>query len=253
LILGTALDRSITLERRGLGPMLQLWDLAAISVATDQLYLPEFTHGPGLSVEELRETGAFDPTSNTALFSRSRSGVGSGLNTPYPAERERAITRRWLSTIAERPAEYIAHRARTIRLMTGRHAEEPYGAAYYVARHQYRDNPPLPKALAPQWQSSIYAIVHRLHPSWLFSALPYLAVHTLCLALGWRWRYRFDAALATSLSASALLYSASFLILAPSAEMRYLTWPIISSALALSLILSAWRPSSRAAAQPSPA
>ena len=89
------LDRVIAVERRPLWPMLALWDLAAVSVATGELLLPPFTHGGGLSVDELRETRAFDPVSTTALFERSRSGIGSGLNRPDSRDQRSAIARAW--------------------------------------------------------------------------------------------------------------------------------------------------------------
>ena len=61
-------------------------------------------------------------------------------------------------------------------------------------------------------------------------------------------RRSLDSGLALGISASALLYAASFFVLAPSAELRYLTWPIVTAPLALALLIG-----QRWSRQPDPA
>ena len=235
------LDRSLAVERRELWPMLALWDLAAVSVATGNLHLPEYTHGPALSVDELRETRAFDPTSAAPLFARSRSGVASGLEKPYPPQQLADLRARWWSVATSHPGAWFAHRMRTFWMLVGPHRGEAQGVAFYVDRHRYRDNPELPSAIAPEWQASLYRLATRLVPGWPASALPWLALHAACGVLAWRRRATATGRVAVALASSALLYAAGFLVLAPSAELRYLTWPIVSAPLALVLALAAGR------------
>jgi hypothetical protein len=232
------LDRMITVERRPLWPMLALWDLAAISVATDELLLPPFTHGPGLSVGELRETGAFNPASTTTLFARSRSGIGSGLDVPFSPEQRAALASAWWKAVSTNPGAYLEHRARTMALLTGRHGGNPGGIGYYVGRATYRDNPPLPEAWFPEAHKGVYAVFAALNRSWLFAGLPYLVIHMWVIPFAWRGRRHLAADLALGISASALFYAASFFVLAPSAELRYLTWPIVAAPLALILLIA---------------
>ena len=234
---GTALDRTLTVERRSLWPMLALWDLAAVSVATDELLLPSFTHGAGMSVEELRETRAFDPVSTTALFSRSRSGIGSGLDQPYSREQEQAIARAWWDAVTRHPGAYLAHRMQTMVLLTARQGGDRGGIGYYVGRARYRDNPLLPSAWFPDAQKDAYAVFASLSRTWMFAGLPYLLIHLIVVGVALLRRRSLDSGLALGISASALLYAASFFVLAPSAELRYLTWPIVTAPLALALLI----------------
>lgn len=233
-----ALDRLIADERRPLWPMLALWDLAAVSVASDELLLPTFTHGAGLSVEELRETGAFDPVSATSLFARSRSGIGSGLNVPFSSEQRAALARAWWNAVSRYPGVYLEHRVRTMALLTGRHGGASGGISYYVGRATYRDNPPLPEAWFPSAQKRLYDLFAALGRSWLFAGLPYLMIHLIVIPIAWRRQRSPATDLALAVSTSALLYSASFFVLAPSAELRYLTWPIVAAPLALVLLIA---------------
>jgi hypothetical protein len=239
----TTFDRLIATERHTVWPILALWDLAAISVATDQLLLPPFTHGEGLSVEELRETGAFSPFSTTYLFSHSKSGINDGFAASYSAEQQRTLARAWWTAAREHPLAYMAHRVQTAALLFGRQSEAPQGMPYFEVRWPYPDNPPLPTPWFASAQHQLYRLAHYLTPSWLFSALPYVVIDAVAFLLAWRRRPGLHATLAMSISSSALMYSASFLVLAPSVELRYLTWPMLAALPALAFALSA--PSTR--------
>lgn len=235
---GIALDRALVVERRPLWPMLALWDLAALSVATDDLLLPPFTHGAGLSVEELRETGAFDPVSAAFLFARSRSGVGSGLMQPYSAEQQRELAAAWWTGLRNHPGDYVAHRSRTTALLFGRHDDKTAGLAYYIDRFEFRDNPALPAIWNPSAHQRLLDVAGRLRPTWMFSASPYLLGHLAVLILAWRRRHDPRSAIVLGVTSSSLAYAASFIILSPSAELRFLTWPIVAAPLVILLWLA---------------
>lgn len=238
LAAGFALDRAVAAERMTVWPTIALWDLASVSVASDRLLLPAFTHGSGLTVNELRDTGAFDPTANTYLFQRTHSGMRDGLIEPYSADQLREIGRAWLDAVLRHPVAYVRHRLLTFWLLVGPHRGSVHGVPYFVGRARYGDNPPLPIAFDPGLQHGFYALAAKLRPSWTFAALPYLLCSVLALVLAWARRNRPLARLAAAASGGALLYAASFLPLAPAAELRYLTWPIIAGPLALALALS---------------
>ena len=241
LVAAGVFDRTLTEHRRALWPTLVLWDLAAVSVATGELLLPAYTHGPGLTPAELAETRAFDPTSVAPLFARSRSGIGSGLGRPYPPEHLADLRATWVSMIVHHPREWIAHRLRTFVRLTGAHREPDEGVAYYVDRHVYRDNPELPHALAPATQQSFYVLMATLLAAGALSALPSIGMHLAAIIVAWRRRDTRVGSVAVAIAASALLYTAGFLILAPSTELRYLTWTIVAAPLALLLALASRR------------
>lgn len=247
-LLGAGLDRTLAKERATLWPSLALWDLAAMSVASDTMLLPAFTRGPGLTADELVATGAFDPASNTLLYQKSRSGVRDGLGEAYSAAELRTLRRAWIASVLGHPGAYIRHRLRTTWLLIGPHRGPVHGVAYFEARSGYRDNPRLPQALVPAAQRRLYAIAASLTPTWWFSALPYLAASILALAAAARNDARGRVAIAAA--ASALAYTFPFVLLAPGAELRYLTWPIVAGPLALLLALASRRRRTQPAAWP---
>lgn len=233
-----ALDRALTVQRMTVWPTIAMWDLAALSVDRGALLLPSFTHGPGLTVEELRKTGAFNPTSTTLLFQRTSSGMRDGLAAPFTPDQLLELRRAWIDAVRQNPDVYTRHRLRTFWLLIGAHNGEFQGVPYFVDRVQYRDNPPLPTALAQGLQQTFYTFALELRSSWIFAALPYLVLNVVALVIGWTHRDRPTARLAVAVSGSALLYAASFLPLAPAADLRYLTWPIVAGPLALAFSLS---------------
>ncbi len=234
--LSLAIDRTLVREHATVWPSLALWDLAALSVASGTMLLPPFTRGAALTPAELVATGAFDPTSNTLLFQRSRSGVRDGLGEPYSAQQLVALRRAWWDAIAAHPRAYVAHRLRTLWLLIGPHRGRAQGVAYFEARIAYRDNPPLPVPVAPGLQHRVYAVAAKLTPTWWFAGLPYLAASLLALAASAR---RSPAGrVAVAAAASAIAYALPLVVLAPAAELRYLTWPIVAGPLALLLAIA---------------
>lgn len=237
MLSGFVLDRNLVRERVTVWPTVALWDIAAVSVDSGELLLPRFTHGEDLTIDELVETAAFDPTSNTALFSKTRSGMRSGLHDAFDDNEIKALRGAWLSAVIDHPFAYLSHRLRTLHLLTSRRGDENPSAAYYINRISYRDNPELPIPWMPLAQKKLYEVAERLQTTWAFSAQPYLLTGAIAFIIGWRRRETRMRPLVLALSASALLYAASFFLLAPSAELRYLTWPMIAGPLALGLLL----------------
>jgi hypothetical protein len=233
-----ALDRAMVVQRYTVWPTIALWDLAAISVDRNTLLLPSFTHGPGLTVDELRETGAFDATANTFLFQKSHSGMRDGLQEPYTATQLREVRAAWLDAVRRFPGAYARHRLRTFWLMIGPHRGDVRGVAYFEARTPYRDNPPLPGPLAPGAQAAFYRQAGALSSGWMFSALPCLVLGAVAWIVAWRRRNRLNARVALAVSSAALLYATGYLPLAPAADLRYLTWPIVAGPLALAFAFS---------------
>lgn len=236
VVLGTGLDRMLVRERAVVWPSLALWDLAAVSVASGSMLLPPFTRGPDLTASELVATGAFDPASNTLLYQRSHSGVRDGLGEPYSAPQLRELRRAWIAAVVQHPVAYLRHRWRTTWLLIGRHRGPVQGVAYFAVRVPYRDNPPLPAPVAAGAQRELYAVAATLASGWSFAALPYLGAALAALVVGTFRRATGRVAIAAA--ASAILYALPLGLLAPGAELRYLTWPIVAGPLALVLALS---------------
>ena len=237
-LLALGLDRTLADQRANVWPTIALWDLAAISVDRRVLLLPPFTHGPGMTAAELSDTGAFDVLSATLLFTRSHSGMRYGIDVPYTRVELRGLFGAWLTAIVRYPLAYAHHRLRTFWLLIGPHRGDAQRFAFYTGRVQYRDNPPLPTAIAPRAQRAFDRFADALRATWLFAGLPYILLNVIACILGWRHRNHPTARLGLTVGSAALLYAAGFLPLAPAAELRYLTWTIIAAPLAIAF---AWR------------
>ena len=242
LVVSFTFDRALVRERISVWPVIALWDLAAISVDRGVLLLPSFTRGPGMTVQELVVTGAFNPTANTYLFMRSHSGMRDGFTYPYSADERRVLAVAWLDAIRDHPIAYARHRLRTFWLLVGPHDGDVRGATFFRSRTAYRDNPPLPSPWAPRLQDAFYAAAMVLERTWLFAGLPYLLLASVALCIGWVRREHQNARLAMAIAASALLYALTLLPLAPAADLRYLTWPIVAAPLSFAFALSRRRP-----------
>ncbi|HNR92449.1 MAG TPA: hypothetical protein PKO41_08490 [Dokdonella sp.] len=237
-----ALDRAFVSQRHTVWPSIALWDLAALSVASGELLLPPFSHGPGLDVAELVDTGAFDPTSNTFLFARSRSGMKSGLQkgSEYAPGQLAAIRAAWSRAVLRHPLAYARHRLRTFALMAGIEVDGRRGIPYFIEYHAWADNPPVAAPLAAAMHARLLDVGAQLRGGGFWSsAWPALALAGLALIVSWRRRTRFMAHLAGLFAGSLLLHAAGFALIAPGAETRYLTWPIVFAPMALLLALGA--------------
>jgi hypothetical protein len=160
-----------------------------------------------------------------------------GYGYPYSSDEQRRLAVAWAGAVARYPGAYLRHRLRAFGLLVGAHRDPIQGVAYFELRLPFRDNPPLPQPLVPDAQRAFYRLAALLAPTWVFAGLPYLLLAALAGAIAWR-RHGVRARVAVAICASALLYALSFLPLAPSADLRYLTWPIVAGPLALAFALS---------------
>lgn len=206
---------------RSVWAVTPMWDLQALSIRRDAVLLPEGFVGPGMDVAQLR--AAFSPYSAVPLFGGTRSGVRNPTLErldPVLAERLRGA---WFAAVLASPRDWLAHRARVTRGLLGTHRGDDLVRMVDVPSFP-------PEARRAPWQDALHAhwrgIATSLHARGLATAGLPLLVGSILLAVaalrGWR---RFDAT-SQALLASALLYALPFTVVAPSAELRYLAWPM---------------------------
>lgn len=223
-----------------LWPSLAQFDLAALSIARDELLLPPFLYGPGLDVAELAE--AFRPWSNLPMLQHTRHGMRSPFDPPFSPRELDALRDAWLAGLRAAPGAWLAHRWRLSRALFGTHRPEwPRALIYVDAAVPYADNPPLPANRGPLHRA-VMASAERLRASAALAAWPYLGIGLLVLPWAWRRRNAADGRLALVLLASAWLHALPLAALAPAAELRYLGWPCSASLLA---VASLWLPKFR--------
>ncbi len=240
--LGQMLDRVLVKEARSVWPVIALWDLAGISVRVDKLLLPEFTYQSGLTAQELKETKAYTPYSNTPLYTLPRHWVRDGLGgKPYSRDERIALASTWANSILAHPSAYLKHRAMLALGLFGRHNFEQGGGLVHALHIiSFKDNPPVianDSLLTKQVEKRIM----RLRKSWIFSPLPYILICLGAILISRRFASHPLAGVSIATATSALFYVASLAIIAPSAELRYCGWLFPAALLSLLLAGAAWR------------
>jgi hypothetical protein len=228
------LERTVDQPRTMFAATAQ-WDLAAISLDVSEILLPSKTHGPGLTLDDLRQ--AFEPFTNTSLFARTRAGMMQPYLAPAdPLNGE--IRRAWIDAVLAHPREYLAHRWRLTRALFGSKSRDwPYGLVYFDGAYQFDGNPPVTPntTSAHAWCLRLFDAIR---DSVLLSTWPYLCLGLVALALAWRRRHRADRGPAFAVLASGLLYAAPLPLVAPAAELRYTGWICLAALLGAALVLA---------------
>lgn len=217
-------------------PGTQIWDLAAMSIATNRMLLPESIRGPSLDVAKLRN--GFEPYSNVSIFADPQIELMQPFFDPRDA-RNADIRRAWIDAIVAYPRVYLAHRWRLTRALFGSKAPEwPAGLVYLAGNSQYRDNPPVATNASRLHALAVNAI-ERARSTVVLAAWPYLVLIVVGIMLAWRRRASDLAHAALALLASGLFYAAPYPFVAPSAELRYLAWTCVAAVIGTALALAA--------------
>jgi hypothetical protein len=239
VLVGQALN--LTARRTRPGALAPLWDVAAISVRSGELFLP---------AELLRDRSATPDLANLERhFSPWSVGrliyFGDGYaSLPRNEEESTILMRAWRDAVTSHPVEYLRHRGFVfLRLL----AIDPMAEAYFWERPprspdvDRRCGVPPPRPAAAAAKEAIGRWFHAatrtpLYRTWLW------ALASLALLLG-------APALARSLgaangraigaiAASGLLYVAPLAVIAPGVEFRYTLWLYPATAIASALAIS---------------
>ena len=239
VLIGAALMVNAQVQRRvPLWPVTATWDLAALSIASQQMLLPAFMIGPGMDVPEL--AAASRDWSVTPLLRNTRHGIRDPFMGDWSAAELSALRSAWFTAIRAHPAAWLAQVWRRTRALLGtHHAAWPRELIYVDDEVRYRDNPPIPRN-----RSLLHRMLMRgaaaLSATPLLAAWPYLLLGLLATPRAWRrWRAQADP-LALVLLASAALYVLPMPLLVP-AELRYVGWPCLACLLAIAFVMFAPR------------
>jgi hypothetical protein len=228
-----------------------IWDVQAISVATNQNLIPKEISAD-TSIEDLR--AGFDPVHALQLYDKTKANwANSALG--LTAAQKHVLQTAWFDAVIANPGAYVWHRARVMYRMLGRKSEPARnGGSDERARVQLKDNPR--DALAnPKLLAIWHAWSDWLKAGWWATPLAWIGVASVgFFACAIRAinasRARRDADLRLFLQPlciwlSAALYLASFFFTTPAADMRYAMWPTIAMTIAVLLMWSATRPATR--------
>lgn len=244
-LLQAAVDRHVPVW-----PSLAQFDLAAVSIDTGEWRLPAFLRGPGLTIDELAD--AFRPWSNLPMLTGTRHGIRAPFDPPLTPDELAALRDAWRDAIRDEPLAWLDHRMRLARALFGTHARDwPRELVFVADAVAYRDNPPVSRN-AGMLHRTLLRGADRLRATPLLAAWPILLAGLVAVPRAWRRRHSTAGRAALLALASAWLYAAPLVLLAPSAELRYLGWPCTASLLALAMMLLAARSDGAARLAPDP-
>jgi hypothetical protein len=209
-------------------PYVALWDLVAVGMETGDLAIPSTLLADGATPEAFERF--FRPDTNTTT-------VGSGLTLyyeerPLTAEESDGLLRAWVSLPFQHPAAWAAHRWRlTTHLFGGAVGRDP-GLVLMPGIVPFQDNPPLLPS-NPDLSRPLDAFWRTLSGTAIFEGRWYLLGVAIALFVALRAR-RWPA---VAVAASALGMVLPLLLVAPSAEFRYLLWLVAATPLSLLLLI----------------
>lgn len=218
--------RHPSVAQRAVWPVTAVWDLAAVSIAEDAMRIPPDWRHPDLDLPTL--AAAFTPWSNTSVFDTGQLLI-SLYNPPDPA-RHASLRAAWLAAWRDSPGAMAGHRLRLSALLFGLvPSARPVGLVLAPAMVQPRLGAPVPMP-ANVLRDRLVRALAWLAATPAFALWPY-ALAALLATLVRRRRHP----LAWPLLASAATYCLPLPLLAPSAEFRYLLWPVLACLVALLL------------------
>ncbi|MDR0247005.1 MAG: hypothetical protein LBI16_01195 [Burkholderiales bacterium] len=211
--------------------VVALWDLAAISIATDEMRIPSFAMPPTTTLKELREY--FRGDSNTSIYAVIHD---NGSPSPYTSAQLKEINRTLLTAIIESPEAYIEHRWRLTRYLFGRYNHEK-SLTFYSGIRLYGDNPPITLS-ENTLRDRVIGFYRKAVKTWWSAPVVYVVISLLLLPLFWWQRYSERGRYALTLTLSGLLYVAPLCLVAPSAELRYVSWLFFTAPVGVAALFS---------------
>ena len=144
VVVHTGLSHVLATERSDTWAITAIWDLQAMSIASDQVLIPTLI-SPNTDLADLR--ASYDPSNAVALYTRSKA-TWANATTGLSAQQSTALATAWWKAVRAAPFAYLAHRSGVIALMLGIEKRDtstasPIAASTRVEPVQvsFRDNP----------------------------------------------------------------------------------------------------------------
>jgi len=207
-----------------------MWDIAAVSIAEDELLFPPEWVEPGLTVADLRRD--FSPFVNVPSFASGQLRLN--FYTEFTPEEYAALREAWLSLPLRHPRAYFAHRAEVTAYLLGfRQQAHPDYLVLQPTIVPLRDNP----AVAPPsgaLHGGLQAVLNDAVDTPLFAAWPYLLASLLLAAFA-AWRRAPGDGLVAAVAVSGWALALPLVLLSPSSDFRYLGWCLLATLMAVAL------------------
>lgn len=223
------LDQMVVKHRVSTFTVVQVFDIAGISVGVGEILFPAFMLPPGFTMDELR--ARYVPYNNVPLF---QGGIRETLWEGALTDKQLAELRRsWANAVRLHPVAYLRHRFAVTRWLFGRFRNDrPQPLAFVEGIASFKGNPViLPNGTAlHRWAMTWY---ERSIGWWGFAPITYIVIAVGIVIMTCRARPAPARDAALALAASGLVYIAPLPWVVPSAELRYSGWLFAASSLAL--------------------
>lgn len=226
---GWSLDRAVVRHQVSTFTVVQVFDLAGISVRTGELLLPDFMLPEDYSIDMLR--ASYVPYNSVPLF---WGGIQATLwDGSLTAEHRSELRNAWLRAIASHPMAYLSHRLAVTSWLFDRYRNDrPRELAYMEEIGPYHGNPPIHanRTVLHRWAMAWY---ERSIGWWGFAPITFILVAIVVTLVAWRERHASVGQAALAMAASGLAYVAPLPLVVPAAELRYSGWLFAATSLAL--------------------
>lgn len=217
-------------------PYVALWDLVAVGLETGRLDIPPSLLAEGATPAAFAPHFRADSNTSTLASGLTRYSEARLLE---PGEAS-ALLRAWLCLPLREPGAWARHRLRLAgHLLGGSASPRDPRLMLMPGIVPLRDNPAIEPNPSP-WAGRLQAFWERSTATPVFEGRWYLLLALVVAGLA-AWRRQGPA---LAVAASALALALPLLLAAPSAEFRFLLWPV-AAALLSALLLAAGRYPSR--------
>ncbi|GIX37234.1 MAG: hypothetical protein KatS3mg127_0473 [Silanimonas sp.] len=217
-------------------PYVALWDLVAVGLETGRLDIPPSLLAEGATPAAFAPHFRADSNTSTLASGLTRYSEARLLE---PGEAS-ALLRAWLCLPLREPAAWARHRLRLAgHLLGGSASPRDPRLMLMPGIVPLRDNPLIAPNSSP-WAGRLQAFWERSTATPVFEGRWYLLLALAVAGLA-VWRRQGPA---LAIAASALALALPLLLVAPSAEFRFLLWTV-AAALLSALLLAAGRYPSR--------
>jgi hypothetical protein len=222
--------RWLSAVQRDVWPVTGVWDLAAMSIEQDRMVVPEDWRREDLTVDDLR--AAFQPWSNTTIYDTNKLRIS--IFHDLTDHQRRSLRSAWTGQWIEHPFAMFGHRLRLTALLLGWRADSVPDTF-----NLWLQDSPAPSISPATVQGSAarplaVAALRATLKSPLFSGWLYVVVLTVAALTAWRSRST-PHRLFWPLVVSVALFLPPLFLAAPSAEFRYLLWPVVATMIVLAL------------------
>jgi uncharacterized membrane protein (GlpM family) len=214
-----------------------VWDLAAISVDTGEMWVPDYVQtNPDLPDRLDTLKAVFNRSGCSSLY----WGTPEFAHWDLSRERMQPLPGDWLAAVSTHPGPYLRHRLHTTAGLLGLWRGLPWGPYYFDTETRGATaHCAAPNAFARNGlNQGIERLLRAFMRTPLYRLWIYCLIGSTVILFTWR-RPIPGAGTAALIAASGLLYLAPQPLITPSVEFRYGLWTMVSATVAAILLTAA--------------